>query len=203
MSTAAFLTDTQFRKLAAAGHSLVEPFEDSFVQAASIDLRLGNVAYRYKFDRYVLGQEISDSDYSHEQFSELEIGPNSAAFIGLEEVIQIPSDCIGFIFPRSSITRLGITVPPIYMNPGYAGRPPVTLINNTSVPVQIVPRVRIAQLLCAQLSITPKVPYDASVSSKYLDEDNAPSRLHSDDEIRSALERVLKDSLPSHLFERQ
>jgi dCTP deaminase len=201
MANAAFLTDRQFRALAEAGHPVTDPFEVEFIRAASVDLRLGSTAYRYRFDSYHLGQEISDADYEHESFESLPLEPSQSAFVGLDATIKVPTDCVGFIFPRSSITRLGLVIPPVYMNPGYSGKMPLTIINNSPFKVELVPRVRVAQLVCARLDQAPAVAYHESEASKYLGEQISPSRLHTDDEIRSALERVLTKSFPSHLFQ--
>ncbi|MCD1644804.1 dCTP deaminase [Aurantimonas coralicida] len=200
MSNPAFLIDGDFRALAKGGAEVVSPFEEEFVQAASIDLRLSGLSYRYRFDSYSLGQEVSEADYAESEFGELSLSPGESCFVGIEETIRIPSDCLGFIFARSSITRLGITIPPVFMNPGYSGRPPLTIINSANFPVKLIPRVRVAQLVCARLSASPKLPYDAAESSKYVDEDTAPSRLHTDEEIAAALDRVLRNTLPAQML---
>lgn len=201
MSTATFLTDGQMRLLAREGHAVVEPFDEAFLRPASVDLRLGDVRYRYKFESYTLGQEIASDDYEHERFEEIVLEPGESAFVGLAETINVPSNCVGFVFPRSSITRVGLSIPPVYMNPGYTGQLPITIINSTVMRVRIVPRIRVAQLLCARLSAHAKQPYDLDPRSKYVDEVISPSRLHSDEEIRAALEQVLRGIVPGRLLE--
>lgn len=197
-----FLTDQEFRSLATAGHGVVQPFNADYVQAASVDLRLGNYSYKYRFETYTLGQEIGESDYETETFEDLTLDPGSSCFIGIEEQIDIPQDCLGLLYARSSITRLGLVIQPIYFSPGYSGRPPLTIFNSTDRPMRIVPRVRVAQLICARLGNSPSVGYDMVESSKYVNEDVAPSRLHTDAEIKAALDRVLKKALPNHLLAR-
>lgn len=201
MSNATFLTDGQMRLLAQAGHAVVEPFDEAFLQSASIDLRLGDIQYKYKFDSYALGQDITPDDYEHVKFEEIILEPRESAFIGLAETIHVPANCVGFVFPRSSITRIGLSIPPVYINPGYNGQMPITIVNNTAIKVKISPRVRVAQLLCARLSVDARLPYDLSPSSKYIDEVIAPSRLHSDEEIRAALEQVLRQTVPGRFLE--
>lgn len=201
MSNATFLTDGQMRFLAQTGHAVIEPFDEAFLGPASVDLRLGDVRYRYKFNHYTLGQEVAADDYEHEKFEELTLAPGESAFVGLAETIHVPANCVGFIFPRSSVTRLGLSIPPIYMNPGYNGQLPLTIINNTGINVKIMPRIRVAQLLCAKLSVYSKQPYDLHPTSKYVDEMVAPSRLHSDEEIRAALDQVIRGTVPSRLLE--
>lgn len=201
MSGPTFLTDAEFRKLASEGCPIVTPFNESFVRPASLDLRLGCIEYKYKFEEYSLGQEISESDYEKSHFENLELTPGSAAFVGIEEEIRIPTDCIGFIFARSSITRLGLIIQPTYMNPGYSGRMPLTIINNTAFRVRLVPRVRVAQLLCARLNFPPVLSYAESDGSKYVGENVSASKLHTDAEIRAAIDAVLRKLVPTHLLE--
>lgn len=202
MSNATFLTDGQMRLLARSGHAVVEPFDEALLRPASMDLRLGDIKYKYKFETYSLGQDITQDDYEHEKFEELMLAPGETAFIGLSETIHVPANCVGFVFPRSSITRIGLTIPPVYMNPGYSGQMPITIINNTALPVRIVPRIRVAQLLCAKLSVTSHLPYDLDPGSKYVDEIVSPSRLHTDEEIQAALDQVIQQTMPGRLLER-
>ena len=202
MSNATFLTDGQMRLLAQSGHAVVEPFDETLLRPASMDLRLGDIRYRYKFENYTLGQDITDDDYERETFEELVLAPGESAFVGLSEVIHVPDNCIGFVFPRSSITRIGLTIPPVYMNPGYAGQMPITIVNSTAMRVKIVPRIRVAQLLCAKLSVSSRLPYDLDPKSKYVDEIVSPSLLHTDEEIRAALALVLQQTVPARLLER-
>lgn len=192
-----FLTDVDFRVLAKNGHAVVDPFDPNVVRPSSIDLHLSNVLYRYRLGEYTLGQPYTDDDYVKEAFSDIELEPGESCFVGVRETILIPQNFLGFVFARSSITRLGLIIPPVYMNPGYGGQLPLTIINSSAIPVRVVPHVRVAQLLCVRLGRSPELGYDELEGSKYHGEAVSPSLLHTDEDIRSALDDLIREMLPA------
>lgn len=196
--TAAFFVDSQFQALHRSGESVVTPFDESSLQPASIDLRLGNVETLYDISNYVLGQDIPDDQITRRTFEMRKVAPGETVYITLKETISIPKDCVGFVFPRSSITRLGIIIPPVFMNPGYVGQLPLTIQNTTAVEITIMPDVRVAQLVCASLAASPVAAY-AERSGKYVGEQGSASLMQSDPEIRAAVERILAASVPESL----
>jgi len=196
--TAAFLVDRQFEGRHRTGNSVVSPFDESSLQPASIDLRLGNVETIYDLTEYVLGQDIPEQRITRRTFDVRKVAPGETVFVTLKETMTIPEDCLGFVFPRSSITRLGILIPPVYMNPGYVGQMPITIKNTTSFEISIMPDIRVAQLICANLSAFPSASY-GDKAGKYAGEIGAASMIASDPEIREAVQRVLEASVPSSL----
>jgi dCTP deaminase len=162
-----FFTGDTFKALAEEGTPVVRPFRPEAVQPASVDLHLGSVRYIYKFQEYTLGDELNEDDAMKETYDRIILQPGEAAFIGLADKIFIPINALGFVFPRSSITRLGITIPGVYMNPGYYGTMPITLINNSACRYTILPGVSVAQLICARLLAPPRESYSDLETAKY------------------------------------
>lgn len=197
--SAAFLVDREFEARRKMGESIVSPFDESAVQPASIDLRLSDQETVYDLQEYVLGQDIPESKVSQKQYQVRKVKSGETVFITLKETISIPEDCLGFVFPRSSITRLGIVIPPVYMNPGYKGQMPLTITNVSPIEISILPDIRVAQLVCAKLSASPAKNYSARAEAKYADEKGAPSLIASDAEIKEAVLKVLAASVPSSL----
>lgn len=194
-----FLTDRQFKERNADGASIVSPFDEGAIQAASIDLRLGNMEVIYEGGSYTLGQDIDPEEgVVRQTFTSKDLSHGATAFIVLKEEISIPSDCMGVIFPRSSITRLGVVIPPVYMNPGYRGHMLLTISNLSGRNIKILPDMRVAQLVCAKLAVLPEKDYRAR-AGKYSDEKGAPSRMADDVEIREAVQRILESALPETL----
>lgn len=197
--SAAFLVDKDFEARRKMGESIVSPFDESALQPASIDLRLSDQETVYDLQEYVLGQDMPEGKVSQRQYQIRKVKPGETVFITLKETITIPDDCLGFVFARSSITRLGIVIPPVYMNPGYKGQMPLTITNASPVEISIMPDIRVAQLVCAKLSGSPIAGYAARLEAKYADEKGAPSLIASDAEIKQAVLKVLANSLPSSL----
>lgn len=193
--TGAFLNDRELREAALAGLPFVDPFDAEAIKAASIDLRVGSERYEYSFDEYTLGEEIRPEDVTSTSYDEVWIEPGQSVYIGLLEEIKIPLDALGFVFPRSTLTRLGISIFPVYMNPGYAGRMPVTIANHGHARIRIVPGARIAQLLCAKLSGPVLTGYGDQTAAKYHQELVSAAK-HDDDDFSAALQRVLQARMP-------
>lgn len=196
--TAAFLVDSQFEALHQAGSSVVSPFDELAVQAASVDLRLGNVETVYDIKEYILGQEIPTEQVSQHVFQIRKVAPGETVFVTLKETIHIPDDCVGFVFARSSITRLGISIPPVFMNPGYVGQLLLTIKNTTNIEITIMPDARVAQLVCANLAAIPTAGY-AARGGKYAGETGAPSLMASDADIQDAVRRIMDETMPESL----
>lgn len=195
--TAAFLVDSQFEAREKSGQSVVTPFDQSSLQPASIDLRLGDTETVYDLKEYVLGQDIPEDRISQQKFAVRKVAPGETVFVTLKETIRIPDDCLGFVFPRSSITRLGIIIPPVFMNPGYDGQLPITIKNTTNIEITIMPDVRVAQLICAPLSGVPATSYKKA--GKYAGEVGSASLIASDHDIQDAVRRILEASVPDSL----
>lgn len=191
-----FFNGDQLKALAASDQPFVRPFNYSAVQPASIDLRLSNKLFSYNIERYDISSGEEPESFE-ENYDSLELDTGKVAFIGIAETIEIPEDVVGFIFPRSSISRLGINICPIYMNPGYRGKPPLTIVNNAPFKISLVPNAYVAQLVCARLSSAPELTYRTKPSAKYQDEDAYPSRIHSDETVQKAMKRILMKEVPS------
>jgi dCTP deaminase len=193
--TGSFLNDKDLTDAALAGQPFVDPFDADAVKAASIDLRVSNVRYEYSFSEYKIGDAIKADNISHSTYDQIWIEPGKSSYVGLLEEIHIPNDAIGFVFPRSSLTRLGISIFPVYMNPGYKGQMPITIANHGHTKICIVPGARVAQLLCARLSGPALRSYDAQEAAKYYRERISAAKTD-DDDFETALQRVIQARLP-------
>ncbi|MEW5800994.1 MAG: dCTP deaminase [bacterium] len=195
------LIDKDIKALMMEGVKIVDPFEESFLQPASIDLQLGNTLYTYSMEDYVLGEEIDDCKVEQNTLKEYTLLNGKVVYVGLHEKITIPENILGLIVPRSSITRLGISITPIYVNPGYRGQPPLTIVNNSGSNIILRPGTRAVQLLLFFLSGIPERIYGSAADAKYLDEKADYSKLHMDEEIKRAINEVLEQET-SDLFKK-
>jgi dCTP deaminase len=194
MAIATYLADSDILALAAEEAPIVTPFNAKFVRSASVDLHLSEERYDYNFERYRAGDRIEDSQVTRTKFETVELKPHETVHFALSEAIHIPSDCLGWVFARSSFTRIGLRIAPVFMNPGYSGTLPITITNAASFCVTLSKNQRVAQLVCARLAVRPTRDYVQS-EGKYINEHAAHSLLHTDEEIKSALNRVLGNYL--------
>jgi len=193
----AALNDKAIKALMSAGKNIVEPINDSALQAASIDLKLGNTSYEYSFDKYILGDEIGENLVSKKEFETLPVESGESVFVRIYEKISIPDNTIGIIFPRSSITRLGIQIMPVYMNPGYSGYMPLTIINHLKCQIILKPGRRIAQLVLLSTGDRPETLYNEQKGSKYYGENLDPSKLHDDQDIKKMMDQIIARDAPT------
>jgi dCTP deaminase len=174
------LTDKDIKELISSGIKIVDPLEEDFIQPASIDLRLGDTLYKYDMQNYLLGEEIDDNKIKQEKFETHLLKNGNTIHIGLYETVDIPENTIGLIMPRSSITRLGIYIAPIYINPGYGGQMPLTIFNNSGSDITLKPGIRVVQLILFYLSGTPEKTYGDVTGAKYLNEKISSSTVRND-----------------------
>jgi len=193
----AALNDKSIRELIDSGIKIVDPFTEDNLQPASIDLRLGNISYEYHLKQYTLGDSIDEEeDIIKKNFESKTIKNGESCFVGIYEKLYIPKNVIGLIMPRSSISRLGIHIVPTYMNPGYNGHMPLTIINHTGIDVVIKPMLRVVQLILFPLSGMPDKIYSKSDGAKYHDDDVNPSMLHTDKELHTIMDKILQKETP-------
>ncbi len=190
------LNDKDIRKLLDKGDKIVDPFDEESLQPASIDLRLGDIYYEYDLDKYILGDPIDEVKINQRKFKTLTLDSGKVAFVGIYEKISIPKNTIGIVFPRSSISRLGVQIITTYMNPGYLGNMPLTIINHTGYKITLKPEQRVAQLVLLSLSDLPDKNYSDITGSKYYNENVKSSRLYTDNEINEMMNEILKEEAP-------
>ena len=179
------------------------PIADAQVQPASLDLRLGPVAYQLRASflpgaSTVLGRlhhhEIADSDLVIDQFSLMPAATlqrRSVYLVPLVESLQLPRDLRGRCNPKSTTGRLDIFTRVITdgsarfdeIRPGYDG-PLYLEIAPQSFPVRVQAGVSLNQLRL--LAGRPGIP-DAALAAL-----NAPAPLlYDDDDAPVPPERVV------------
>jgi dUTP pyrophosphatase len=78
--------------------------------------------------------------------------PTGGYGIRYAEVVQLPDDCGGLCFPRSSLLRMGLYVPTAVWDAGYAGRGEGWLEVSNPHGVRLQQGARIVQLVVFRLS---------------------------------------------------
>jgi dUTP pyrophosphatase len=89
-----------------------------------------------------------------------ELGPDADGWFDLPpatygirylEAVEMPTDCGGLCFPRSSLLRMGLTVPTAVWDAGYCGRGESLLIVTNPHGVRLQRGARVAQLVVFRL----------------------------------------------------
>jgi deoxycytidine triphosphate deaminase len=191
------------------------PFDpDRQIQPCSIDLRLSPVYWRYT-GRGTVDLKMSSfrelNPRRHWTRHVLAAGESltlksSDIVLGrIYECLTIPADCAGAIEGRSSFARMGLSVHSTggFINPGWRGHMPLTLVNSGKTTLRIPAYAPICQLMLVKLSGPPSRVYgDDSLASKYTNDDGGPSYWWRDKMLKQILANMGQHRLDEDMQER-
>lgn len=184
------------------------------IQPCSIDLRLSPVYWRY------IGRGAVDLKGSHllevnprRRWTrhELAVGesitlkPLDIVLGRIYERLTIPEDCAGAIEGRSSFARMGLSIHATggFINPGWRGHMPLTLFNSGKATLRIPAYLPVCQLMLVKLTDRPGRVYgDASLASKYTNDDGGPSYWWRDKMLKQILSNMGWHDLDEEMQER-
>ncbi|MHA1252890.1 MAG: dCTP deaminase [Candidatus Helarchaeota archaeon] len=174
------------------------PFDANLqIQAASIDLRLSNVFFKYKKDiQYIdilMKQERDIERFELKENEPLIILPEEIINGQTIEIINLNNRICARVEMRSSLARLGlITHFASYMNPGYRGPVPLQIKNILDKPIVIRPYIRICTVIFEELREPCEVAYDKRFDAKYKNEKLiSPSKLYLDQDM---IEKIVSEN---------
>ncbi len=157
----------------------ITPLLDANVQLSScgIDLRLGKqfiIFNEHFYDSFDPAEKASKAKifrYQQEIIVPVQdyivLHPGKLLIAGTLEYVSIPSDMQCQVEGRSSWARLGLVIATATtIEPGFKGIITLELSNTGKIPIKLYPGIRIAQLICYELS-SPIVPDDDSYVKKY------------------------------------
>jgi len=179
-------------KMLALDYGLVTPFIPENCEGATIDITLGNNIKKLKktSDKIIMGQKVTEDDYENINLmnEKFELQPGESILIQSNEYFKIPVDKTAQFMERYSVKLLGLLISPSsYMNPGYEGTMSFVAYNQTSVPIEMVPGIKFAQLAVFQLTSSSEKPYHEQ-DAKYLGSNMVNiSKLHMDTDIQDFL----------------
>jgi dCTP deaminase len=166
MAATSVLSDGTIRRLVAEGRVRIEPFDQTMVQPASIDLRLGR-SFRVFHNHRIGAIDLADPPRNLTELVELEDGgsfvihPGEFVLGSTEEYVELPDDIVARIEGKSSLGRLGLIVHATagFVDPGFRGTLTLEITNLTRVPIILWPGKPIAQLSFMALDQAAERPY--------------------------------------------
>lgn len=142
-----------------AEHIDIVPFDPKAIQAASLDLRLGNwfvSARRGRLEAVELGKASDERRLAtvgrEEFFVAFEhtflVHPGDLVLGATLEFVALPPDVMGFVEGRSGHGRKGLIVATAaQVAPGFHGVIVLELVNSGTVPLKLAPGLPVAQLV--------------------------------------------------------
>lgn len=163
------LSDTTLLKM---GPDLLDPFDPSMVQPASIDMRLGStfrslgrslgpVIDPRQRHTYPVGTVVEGT---------MDILPGRLLLATTVETVTVPDDLLGRFDGKSSLARLGLLthVTAGFIDPGFHGPITLELFNLGLTPIRLTPGMAIGQLSFEQMDAPAARPYGSEgLGSKY------------------------------------
>jgi deoxycytidine triphosphate deaminase len=151
------LSDRDIRKHINNGNLTIEPYKESNVEPASVDLRLGDDHRLVKRGLPPIDDELVYEDIE----SPLVIQPESFILTTTMERVEVPNDLVAQVEGRSSLGRLGVSVHQTagYIDPGFEGQITLELSNHGPAPVTLSHGQRICQIVFEELSSPAEEPY--------------------------------------------
>jgi deoxycytidine triphosphate deaminase len=149
-----FLSEQDIRDRLAKGDLGIDPRPDeNQIGSFAVDLRLGT-QFLHPSVQESRPQRIPIGD-------SLSVAPGASVLAVTLEYVYLPRDLAGFLFPKSSWERVGLSLTLGTIDPGFRGKLTLALHNAGLIPVLLHPGLRIIRLCLAQLSRPPSDAYMA------------------------------------------
>jgi dUTP pyrophosphatase len=135
-----------------ADKGVIIPYDDNAVQSGGYDLHIEKVTVQNTHPIPYITKDndkriVSDWKELTPHYNNIFRLERGEYLIEFSEIVTIPPDCIGLIFPRSSLLRSNCTMTSAVWDAGYSGKGKGYLIVNSHVGVYIEQYAAICQLV--------------------------------------------------------
>lgn len=181
------LSDRSILEALEAGRIEIDPFDESCVQPASVDLHLGStfrvfhnarkpyIDVREAQDDLAELVEVKDGEY-------LVLHPGEFVLGSTVERIRLAHDLVARLEGKSSLGRLGLLIHSTagFVDPGWDGTLTLELSNVANLPITLLPGMKVGQISFYELTTPALRPYGSpQAGSKYQGQSGpVPSRFH-------------------------
>ncbi len=187
------LSDRSILDAIQAGRIVIDPFDPTCVQPASVDLRLDSVfrVLRHSSHPYIdLAKELHDltEEVRAPEGEPFMLHPGEFVLGSTLERVTLPHDIVGRLEGKSSLGRLGLLthVTAGFCDPGFSGYLTLELSNIANLPITLYKGMRVGQISFFAMTTAAERPYGSpGIESRYQDQRGpTPSRYRLDDVAR-------------------
>ncbi len=158
-----------------AGRVVLDPWDPTMVQPASVDVRLDRYFRIFENHRY----DAIDPSANQPELTRLVspegdepfvLHPGEFVLSATYEYVTLPDDVAARLEGKSSLGRLGLLTHSTagFIDPGFSGHVTLELSNMATLPIKLYPGMKIGQLCFFKLSSPAEHPYgSASRGSHY------------------------------------
>ncbi len=189
------LSDKSIMEAMEAGRIVIDPWDDSLLQPASVDLRLGKKVRIFRNSTVPYIDVKQELPYLTElveidEVTPFYLHPNEFALGVIYERICLPADIAARLDGKSSLGRLGLLVHSTagWVDPGWRGHLTLELSNVSGLPISLYYQMTVSQISFMELTTPSEHPYGSgSLGSKYQDQAAPePSRYYRNFGVRSS-----------------
>ena len=183
------LSDRTIKEAIAAKRIVIDPYDESFVQPSSIDLRVDRFFrvfenHRYPYIDPKTPQEDLTTLIETEEDEPFILHPGEFVLGSTLERVQLGEDVVARLEGKSSLGRIGLLIHSTagFVDPGFDGYLTLELSNVANLPIAIYPGMKIGQISFYQLTTAAEHPYGSETAgSKYQGQRGpTPSRVYQD-----------------------
>jgi dCTP deaminase len=181
------LSDRDIKTALRSGKIVVEGLKEENIQAAWVDLSLGNEFGVFKTTSQPYIDVKNPTEHTEKiqvkDDSQFIIHPHEFVLGQVKERIRLPDDIAAYVDGRSSLGRIGLVVHVTsgFVDPGFSGRLVLEMTNVGNMPVAIHPGMRVCKLVFFRLSSPSEMPYYKRENAKYKDQNGITStKIHKD-----------------------
>ena len=183
------LSDRTIKESITSGRIVVDPYDESYVQPSSIDLRVDRFFRVFENHRYpyIDPKQPQEDLTTLVEVSEQEpfmLHPGEFVLGSTLERVQLGEDIVARLEGKSSLGRIGLLIHSTagFVDPGFDGYLTLELSNVATLPIAIYPGMKIGQISFYQLTTPADHPYGStSAGSKYQGQRGpTPSRVSQD-----------------------
>lgn len=175
------LSDKAIISLLQEGTLSISPLQDSQIQPASVDIRLGNIFSIVEDSSAAILTLSQKMVYKEIRAEKYLLMPGQFVLATTMEYINLPNNLTAFVEGRSSLGRMGLFIQNAgWVDPGFSGEITLELFNANRCAIELRAGRRIGQLVFAQMDQAALNPYcgkyqgqrGATGSKVYLDEES-------------------------------
>ncbi len=182
-------SDRTIKDAIAEGRVSIEPYDESFVQPSSVDLRVDRYFRVFENHKY---PHIDPRKRQEDLTTIVEVSgdepfvlhPGEFVLGSTLERVRLGDDVVARLEGKSSLGRLGLLIHSTagFVDPGFDGYLTLELSNVATLPIAIYPEMRIGQISFYQMTTPAEHPYGSKeAGSKYQGQRGpTPSRVHKD-----------------------
>lgn len=169
------LSDRDIKKAIKTGDIIVDPFDPSKIQPASVDLHLDK--YFLVYDTHI-NAIIDPKKPMDDMMREVEIKedkpfvlhPGDFALGLVYETTGVSDSYVGRLEGKSSIGRMGVLIHVTagFLDPGNSLKMTLEFHNTANMPVLLYYKMPIAQMAFEKISSPAERPYSKDIGSKYV-----------------------------------